>query len=122
MNPGLPSLRSARPRKEIISCKIFSPAIHFILLEDGACIQGANAVSLGTQAKFTPENQNVISNENRELSTPLLNTKKVGSLTKMLKSTSAFKRYSNWVKSPILHLTAYLTGPLFTKKYGFSAD
>ena len=30
--------------------KLFDPAIHFTLLEDGACIQGANAVSLGTQA------------------------------------------------------------------------
>ena len=52
MDPGLPSLRSARLRlaRRSSPAKLFIPAIHFTLLEDGACIQGANAVSLGTQA------------------------------------------------------------------------
>ena len=54
MDPGLPSLRSARQRlaRRPSPAKFFSPAINFTLLEDGACIQGASAVRLGTQANF----------------------------------------------------------------------
>ena len=48
----LPLLHSTRLRlaRRSSPAKYFSPAIHFTLLEYGTCIQGANAVSLGTQA------------------------------------------------------------------------
>ena len=45
-------LSSAAPRKKFISCKQIKPCHPITLLEDGACIQEASAVSLGTRASI----------------------------------------------------------------------